>query len=191
MPEVAAFLRLIVLTVTQPAQTAQRIMLRRYDRGTLWMGVILVSVLSTMLVHILSVVSPVALPLGFTPMLYGLVMGCILIVLSMALYLTGTMLGGKSTFPHSFALVIWLEMTALCFRVVQAVVTLISPQVAALLSLAGVVALFWILLNFINVTHQFKSLGRAFATIVIAVFGIGFGFGFFLSIIGLGAQLEI
>jgi len=47
------------------------------------------------------------------------------------------------------------------------------------------------LLNFVNEVHKFNSFGRAFATIVIAIFGIGFGFGLFLSVIGVSAQLEI
>jgi hypothetical protein len=191
MSDLATFLRLIGETVTQPAQMAGRIMARPYDRGTLWMGVTLVSILSALLIQILQVITPFTMPMGFTPLLYGLVMGCILIILTMGLYLTGQMLGGQGTFTHSFALVIWLEATALTFRVVQAVVGFISPGISGLLSFAGLIALLWILLNFVNEVHNFNSFGRAFATIVIAIFGIGFGFGLFLSVIGVSAQLEI
>lgn len=166
-------------------------MARSYDRGTLWMGVTLVSILSVLLIQILQVITPFTMPMGFTPLLYGLVMGCILIILTMGLYLTGQMLGGQGTFTHSFALVIWLEATALTFRVVQAVVGFISPGISGLLSFAGLIALLWILLNFVNEVHKFNSFGRAFATIVIAIFSIGFGFGLFLSVIGVSAQLEI
>ncbi|MDG1866566.1 MAG: YIP1 family protein [Yoonia sp.] len=191
MSDLTTFLRLIGETVTQPAQMAGRIMARPYDRGTLWMGVTLVSILSVLLIQILQVITPFTMPMGFTPLLYGLVMGCILIILTMGLYLTGQMLGGQGTFTHSFALVIWLEVTALTFRVVQAVVGFISPGISGLLSFAGLIALLWIFLNFVNEVHKFNSFGRAFATIVIAIFGIGFGFGLFLSVIGVSAQLEI
>ena len=191
MSDLATFLRLIGETVTQPAQMAGRIVARPYDRGTLWMGVTLVSILSVLLIQILQVITPFTMPMGFTPLLYGPVMGCILIILTMGLYLTGQMLGGQGTFTHSFALVIWLEVTALTFRVIQAVVGFISPGISGLLSFAGLIALLWILLNFVNEVHKFNSFGRAFATIVIAIFGIGFGFGLFLSVIGVSAQLEI
>lgn len=191
MADLATFLRLIGETVIQPSQMAGRIMARPYDRGTLWMGVTLVSILSVMLIQILQVITPFTMPMGFTPLPYGLVMGCILIILTMGLYLTGQMLGGQGTFIHSFALVIWLEATALTFRVVQAVVGFISPGISGLLSFAGLIALLWILLNFVNEVHKFNSFGRAFATIVIAIFGIGFGFGLFLSVIGVSVQLEI
>ena len=191
MSDLTTFLRLIGETVTQPAQMAGRIMARPYDRGTLWMGVTLVSILSVLLIQILQVITPFTMPMGFTPLLYGLVMGCILIILTMGLYLTGQMLGGQGTFTHSFALVIWLEVPALTFRVVQAVVGFISPGISGLLSFAGLIALLWILLNFVNEVHKFNSFSHAFATIVIAIFGIGFGFGLFLSVIGVSAQLEI
>jgi len=191
MTAAADFARLIWFTLVQPAQVAQRVMQRSYDRGTLWMGVVLVCVLSVLLVIVMGAVTDITLPLGLTPLMYGLAMGCILIVLAMAFYLTGQMLGGTSTFPHAFALVIWLEMTSLVVRAVQSVVGLISPNAAGILSLAGIVALSWVMINFINETHGFQSLPRAFATIVIAIVGIGFGFGLFMSVIGLGAQLEI
>ena len=124
-------------------------------------------------------------------MAYGLIMACVLIILTMVLYLTGRMLGGKSTFPHAFAAVIWLEMTALCVRSVQAFVSIVSPSAAGLLSIFGLVALLRVLVIFVNETQRFDSQPRALATIVIAMLGIGFGFGFFLTVIGVSAQLEI
>jgi len=133
----------------------------------------------------------VVLPLGVNPMAYGLIMACVLIILAMALYLTGLMLGGKATFPHAFAAVIWLEMTALCVRSVQAVVSIVSPSAAGLLSIVGLVALLRVLVTFVNETQRFESQSRALATIVIAIVGISFGFGFFLTVIGVSAQLEI
>ncbi len=184
---VGAFASLIGRTLIDPASVAQIIMQRRYDRGTLWMGVLLVSILSAMLLMTIGLVVPVILPLGFTPTLYGIVMGGVLIVLSMSLYLTGQMLGGKSTFPHAFALIIWLEMTALCLRTVQALTSIISPSITALLSIVSAMLLLRVLVVFVNETHGFKSLPRAAATIFIAIFGIAFGFGFFMAIIGISA----
>jgi hypothetical protein len=191
MSAVRDFFGLIWLTLIDPAQMAQRIMLRSYDRGTLWMGVALVSILSIVLVLLVGLISPVVLPMGVSPMVYGLIMASVLIVLTMALYLTGLMLGGTSTFPHAFAAVIWLEMTAICIRSVQAVVSVVSPSAAGFLSIISLAALFRVLVTFVDETQQFKSLPRAFATIVIAILGISFGFGFFLAVIGVSAQLEI
>lgn len=190
MDSLRNFFELIWLTLFQPVAMARVVMTRSYDRGTLWMGVTLVSILSVLLVVAVDLVSPVELPMGFTPPLYGLVMACVLIVLSMAVYLTGQMLGGKSTFPHMFALVIWLEMTAICVRTVQAVVGFISPSAASLVSVAGGVCLFIALLTFVNESHRFDSLPRAFATIVISVFGMAFGASFFLAVIGVSTQME-
>ncbi|MFT5866340.1 MAG: hypothetical protein ACI82I_002085 [Gammaproteobacteria bacterium] len=192
MTDARDFFALIWLTLVNPELMARRIMQQTYGRNTLWMGVGLVSILSVVLVLLVGIVtSPVPLPLGLSPMMYGLTMACVLIILTMALYLTGHMLGGKATFPHAFAAVIWLEMTALCVRSAQAFVSIVSPSVAGLLSIVGLVALLRVLVTFVNETQRFDSQPRALATIVIAILGIGFGFGFFLTVIGVSAQLEI
>lgn len=183
------FLQAIWATLVDPAQMAREIMQRRYTRGTLWMGLVLVSILSIILVRVLYFISPVAMPLGFTPNLYGLVIACVLVILTFGVYLTGQMLGGTGTFPHSFAAVIWLEAVALVLRAVQALVYLFSPVLSSYVSILGMVALVWILVNFVNEVHQFKSLGRAALTLVMAVVGIGFGFGLFMSLIGVSAGM--
>lgn len=181
MSDARDFFALIWLTLVNPELMARRIMQQTYERSTLWMGVGLVSILSVLLVLLVGLLSsPVLLSLGASPMGYGLIMACVLIILTMALYLTGLMLGGKSTFPHAFAAVIWLEMTALCVRSLQAFV-----------SIVGLAALLRVLVTFVNETQRFDSQPRALATIVIAMLGIGFGFAFFLTVIGVSAQLEI
>ena len=124
MTVVLQFLSAIWATIIDPSQMAQRIMARRYTRGTLWMGLALVSILSVLLLKMLYFIAPVAMPLGFTPNLYGLVMACVLVILTFGLYLTGQTLGGKATFPHSFAIIIWLEAVALVIRTAQALVYL-------------------------------------------------------------------
>jgi hypothetical protein len=191
MDALRPFFGLIWLTLVNPAMMARKIMLRNYDRGTLWMGLALVDVLSVVLVLLLGLLVPVNLPLGFSPMLYGLIMTCILVVSTMALYLMGLLLGGASTFPHTFAAVIWLEMTAICVRTVQAIVSFISPSAAGLISTMGLVALLWVLVNFVNETQRFNSLPRALATIVFAFLGAAVGLAFYLALIGASAQLEI
>lgn len=186
---VTSFWAAILVTLKDPALMAQRIMQRRYTRGTLWMGLALVSILSVILVQLLYFITPIAMPLGFTPNLYGLVMACVLVILTFGIYLTGQVLGGKATFPHCFATVIWLEAVALVLRVVQALVYLFSPVLSSYISIIGLVALVWIMVNFVNEVHRFNSLPRALATIVMAVVGIGFGFGLFMTLIGFSAGM--
>ncbi|WP_458790381.1 YIP1 family protein [Yoonia sp. MH D7] len=186
---VTSFWAAILVTLKDPALMAQRIMQRRYTRGTLWMGLALVSILSVILVQLLYFITPIAMPLGFTPNIYGLVMACVLVILTFGIYLTGQVLGGKATFPHCFATVIWLEAVALVLRVVQALVYLFSPVLSSYISIIGLVALVWIMVNFVNEVHQFNSLPRALATIVMAVVGIGFGFGLFMTLIGFSAGM--
>ena len=182
---ITSFVTYIWGTLVNPAAMAQLIMQRSYDRGTLWMGVILVSILSVILVLVAGMGSPIVLPMGFTPMLYGWVMGCVLIVLTMAIYLTGQVLGGTSTFPHAFAMVIWLEMTALCLRALQVILSVLSPNIAVIVSLLGMMALLRVFVHFVNEIHQFNSLPRAVGTIVLAVVGVAFGMAIFLTLIGI------
>ncbi len=186
-----SFLAAIWDTLKDPALMAQRIMQRRYTRGTLWMGLALVSILSVILLQLLFYIAPIAMPLGFTPNLYGMVMACVLVILTFGIYLTGQVLGGKATFPHCFAMVIWLEAVALILRIVQALVYLFSPVLSSYVSIVGLVALVWVMVNFVNEVHQFKSLPRALATIVLAVVGIGFGFGLFMTLIGISAGMGL
>ena len=66
MSDVRDFFALIWLTLINPELMARRIMLRSYDRGTLWMGVALVSILSVLLVLLAGFVSPVVCRWGST-----------------------------------------------------------------------------------------------------------------------------
>tara|TARA_R110002072_G_scaffold8346_3_gene43072 strand:+ start:225 stop:803 length:579 start_codon:yes stop_codon:yes gene_type:complete len=188
---ISSFLAAIWTTIIDPAKVARQIMARRYTRGTLWTGLALVSIVSVILLRLLYFVAPVAMPMGFTPNLYGLVMASVLVILTFALYLTGQVFGGKATFPHSFAIIIWLEAVALVIRAVQAIVYLISPVMSSYVSIFGIVALLWILLNFVKQVHRFEGFGRAVLTIVVAIGGIGFGFGFFMTLIGISAGVGL
>ena len=185
------FFALIWLTLLHPAVMASRIMKFSYDRRTLCMGVGLVSIMSVILVLVVGLTSPIVLPLGFSPIVYGLIMAFVLIMLALALHKTGLIFGGLATLSQTFAAVIWLEMTAFCVRSVQTIVSMISPNLADILSTVGLIALLRVLVSFVNEIHQFESFPRATTTIVIAILGIGIGFAFLLTMFGVTAQLEI
>ncbi len=161
------------------------------DRATLWQVMLLVTVLSVLLTT-LTLGPALVMPLGtdgivVSPMGYGVILGAGLVMLVFALHFTGTALGGQGTFAEALAVVAWLEVLSLVFRVAQVLIGLISLPVAGLLSIAATVFLLWCLVRFTQVLHRFDGVGKAVLTLFVALLGISLGVTLILTLIGVGS----
>ena len=166
--------RLLLDTVRSPAEVARIILRLGLERDALWMALGLVTVISVLVAAVLGLMLPVpedaardTIPL--TPFLYAVILGGALIVMVFALHFTGLMLGGEGQFEDTLALVVWLQVVLIALQVVQSVSFVVLPALAALITVGSVALAIWVLVNFINEAQRFGSLGRAFATTLVAL----------------------
>jgi hypothetical protein len=179
------------LTVRAPALAAQRLLSLGLPRPVLFELLILVTAVSVLIVGL----SPAPMILAdassgeagrlvvLPPLVYAVLLCASLLMMSAGLKVAGTALGGRGGFDASLTLVIWVEVVATMFRVVQMGLMLLVPPLAGLVSVIGLVVLIWTLLHFIKVLHGFPGLGRALGTLLIAVAGISFGIAVILMAI--------
>lgn len=187
----AGLLRMLVLTLRDPARAAGQLISLNLSRVALWQALALVTILSV----IVTALTPEAAmqtvtavdhePVVVTPLAYAAIMGSLLVILVFALYYTGLSLGGTGTFPATLVLVVWLEVLATAVRAVLSLALIVSPVIAGLLSLGGLAVLLRTLISFIDVLHGFQSLGKALMTLVLAVVGAFFGLAVILTIISI------
>lgn len=184
--------RLLALTLRSPAAAAEILVGLNLSRAVLWQAMALVTIVSVLIVAISPGPMPEAgavagpEPVLLTPFAYAAILGASLVMLVFALHYTGQAIGGTGGFGATLTLVVWLEVLATAIRVVQAVVLLVVPPLAGVVSLVGLAVLFWTLVNFVNVLHGFQSLGRALLALLLAVVGISLGLALILSLIGAG-----
>jgi hypothetical protein len=185
-------MRLLALTVRDPAEAARMLLSLHLSRGVLWQALALVTIVSVLVVAL----SPGPMPdaataegtdaLFLSPFAYATILGASLVILVFALHFTGAALGGTGSFAGTLTLVTWLEVLATAVRVVQVVTLLVAPVAAGIVSIAGLVLLFWTLVNFIRVLHGFDTLGRAILTLLLAIAGMSVGLMLILGLIGVG-----
>ncbi|EAR51650.1 hypothetical protein OG2516_03660 [Oceanicola granulosus HTCC2516] len=180
-------LRLLWATIERPAEVARMILAQRLSRQTLWLALVLVTVLSVLLVGLLNLVAPPpedAVMLAVTPFAYAFILGGSLVIAVFALHFTGRMLGGSGELPDTLALLVWLQTLLLALQLVQLVLILVSPLLGGIAALLSIAAALWVLLHFINEAQSFGSLGRAALTLVVSLLGMGVGLSVLLGLIG-------
>jgi len=191
-----ALWQLILRTITDPKGAAEVVLGMALSRPILWQGLILICALSAVLMGVLGAEN-LAVPWGnvnliLTPIGYAFVLGAGLVMMVFALHYTGRSLEGQGRFADSLAAIVWIEVVALCFRVLQVLVAaLLGGTVATFFSLGGVMILLWALVDFIDQVHHFNSLPRAAGTLVLAVLGITLGMSLIIAFIGVGTGLSL
>ena len=186
-------LPLLWRTVKDPSGAAQEILSWQLSRAILWQVLVLVCALSALTIGMFGG-DALALPMGenvlrLSPIGYAFVLGAGLVMMVFAIHYTGASLGGRGNFADALAAVVWIECVALCFRVLQVPLQLINGDLLAIVSIAGVIVLIWAFINFIDQVHEFHSLGKSVATLVLAVVGIILGTSIIIALIGVGTGL--
>ena len=194
MPEdIQNLFRLIGQSFTDPVAAANQVYGTRYDRGTLWSALVLVTVVSVLMIAISNALMGVPAELEsavvqISPFTFALILGSSLVVLVFALYFVGQMLGGNGHFPESLLCVIWLQVLSMALQIVQIFAMILLPPLVGIVSLVGLGMILYALVNFINVLHGFDSLLKAFGTFALSLIGIAFGLSMILAIVGVSAQ---
>lgn len=178
---------LAVLTVTDPAAAGRVLLAVRPDSGTLWTALFLVAVLNAILFALSNMIVPMPedVPvLISSPMIYlGIVLAG-LVATVYALLWTGRGLGGRGELASILVLVVWLQALRVGVQAVALVLLLISPALSAILVFAAGLAGVWILLNFINVAHEFGSLGRSAGVLIAALLAMVLALSMVLALVG-------
>lgn len=191
-PAARQFWILVMATVTDPSAAARELLALNLSNRDLRLALLLAAVASVLSLAVLELVVPMdpALAEGagiqVTPFAMVVILLSTMLISAFALHWTGTFLGGVGRFEDSLASVIWLQFCLVVLQLGQAVLSVASPALGALVAMASLVLLIWAMTHFITIVHHFGVLRRGFATVILAFVGAGVGLALILSVIGVG-----
>lgn len=185
---------LAVETVKAPRPTFARLLSLDIPSQALWQALLLVLVVSVLLAEATNLLLAAALgpaeePLMLAgPLIFGAIQLAVLVASVFLIYHVGRLMGGDGSFAGGILAVTWLQFLMVCLQVVQSVLILVLPGLAALVVIAGLVLFLWLLTNFVAELHGFASLGRVFGMIFFVLIGIGLVLSLLLTLSGVTVQ---
>ncbi|WP_293450760.1 hypothetical protein [Planktotalea sp.] len=182
-----AFLNLAVRTVTEPRSVAAELLAMRLDRTMLMMALGLAVVLNTIVYQLSLLAAPPTsnLPILFTSaLIFALFIGLGLVLSIVSVTYAGRFLGGKATLEGIMTLIAWLQFLRFGLQLVTFVLMPIIPGLVGLLALCATLYGMWLLLQFIDVAHEFYNLFTSFGALVLAGLGIMLGLALAISLLG-------
>ena len=181
------FLTLAMRTVQQPREAAAELLQLNISRSVLWSALALAVVLNTLAYQLSLYTSPqqVELPLIFSsPFIFAVLIGAGLVLSIYSITFAGRFIGGKAILDQVMVLLIWLQFLRFSVQIVAFLLTAFVPGLAGLLVLFATLYGMWILLQFIDVVHEFNSLASSFGALLLSGLGIMLGLAVLLSLLG-------
>ncbi len=183
---------LMILTVRQPAQAARIIVAQKLDQNTGWMVLGLAVLLNTLAYFLSITLFPVPEGIGgeilTSPFAMAFLLGVTILIFVIAFFWVGKSIGGQGRFEDVLLMMGWLQYLRLAVQLIALVLMLVAPGVAQMFVMAAGLYGVWVVINFINVVHQFDSLGRSVTLVVLSMLALVAGMSFFLSLIGVTAM---
>jgi len=178
-------------SIMEPSDTARKVIGMGLSTRTLWMALALVAVINVILLALLQLLSPASpafeeSPFMLTPFSYAAIIGVFLVLFVFGTHYVGQFFGGVGTMAATLAIVVWFQSVSLTLEAVQLVLVLISPALGSLFGLLSLGVLIWVFVNFVNVLHDYDSLGKAIMTIILSLLITALGAGILLAMLGIG-----
>lgn len=183
-----AFVTLAMRTLTDTRAVAQELLDMRISRPVLWLALALAVVLNALIYQVSLVLSPPAGPLPMlfaSPLIFAMLIGGGLVLSIFATTYAGRALGGKATLEGIMTLLVWLQFLRFAVQIVSFVLMPIMPGLVAVLVLSASLYGIWLLLQFVDVAHEFNSLFVAFGALMLSGLAIMIGLAIILSMLGI------
>ena len=183
----AALGQLAVDTIRTPREVARRLIDLQLPRDALWTALALVVVLNAALYSLSNMMAPppddLAVPI-VAPVPFALFLAAGLVGTIYALWYVGRTLGGEGSLGDVMVLLVWLQALRLVVQAALLVLVPLSPVLSSLVVLAAAVIGFWILLNFIDVAHGYRSLLKSLGALALSVLAMALGLTFLVTLFG-------
>lgn len=177
---------LAVETVRNPAAAATQLMGMNIPREAVWTTLFLVAVANAALMVLTNFLFPAPSPLPQifqAPIVYMIVVSCLLIVSIYTLLFIGRSVGGRANIGDIMILIVWLHVLRVLVQAFTLALMFVMPFLAIIVMLAASVAGIYIMANFINQAHGFNSLPRSVGVLVVSGIATLLGLAVVVSLI--------
>lgn len=131
----------------------------------------------------------VLLPMGDRPILATLIQFAFLLGLSAMIFIVGKVFKGQGRFVDALIAMSWLQFVLIGFQVAQLLTGLFSPVISAVIFLAGMVAMFYMLVQFIMEVHGFTKVMPVIAGLFAAFFAGAILLSITMSLMGITPEV--
>ncbi|ABD55273.1 YIP1 family protein [Jannaschia sp. CCS1] len=179
--------KLAVDTIRDPRGSAAEVLRLAPPRPALWLAFALMITLSLMMGEVVSMIAapPETGPLtGQSALVLGLIQAAFLFLTVFAITHIGRAFDGQGHFDGALALITWLQFVFLLIQLLQLVLLLIAPPLAALLTVLAIGLFLWVLVNFIAELHEFQSVSMVFVMTLVSFVSIIFLISLVLTVLG-------
>ena len=176
-------------TVVDPRAGFRRMRTLNLSRDELWVALGAVTLLGVLMAELMlrMLIGGELQPMftfGTQPLVTALIQLGVLAVLVLAVHWGGRMLGGKGTMSDAILAVVWLQFIMALLQAAQLIAVVILPPIAGLLGIAGLGLFFWLLTGFVAELHGFRSRGKVFLGVLLALIAVAVALVFILTLIG-------
>ena len=178
---------MVVLSVTDPAEAARRLMALELSREALWTALALAAVLNTLLFTLSEVLNPSPQPAAGmmdSPVMFFLIVAGGLVGTIYSIFWVGGMMGGKGSLQDVMTLMVWMQFLRVLVQGAAIFLMMVIPILSALLVFAATVIGIYIFLHFVDQAHRFQSLGKAAVALIGSVLALALALAILLSLVG-------
>ena len=171
--DLPGILNAITRSLTDPADAARDVLKTQWDRGTLWTGFVLVSVLNALFQGVLQMLVPGTeeqFMVPPPPLVFAVLMTGFLVLNTYLTFAVGRAWGGQGSFDDTLTLMVWFQIVSLALTAVQFVLMLVTPLLGVLFALLTLGLMVRCMILFVDVLHGFDHMGKAFGTAAAAFF---------------------
>ena len=178
---------MILMSVTNPAELARRLIAMQLSREVLWTGLALAVVANTLLFSLSGMLMPGPaglMPMFGSPFTYLVMVTGGLILTVAAIYWAGRMLGGTGRFDDVLVTVLWMQFLRILVQVATLLLSLTIPLLAMLLVLVATMLGLYITLHFIDQAHRLNSLAKAGGTLILSILMMAVAMSVLIALFG-------
>ena len=182
MTLVERMMALARLSLENPRQGARALLAEDVPMPARTGGLLLVAVVSALLASIQGgaqseALDPVSAFLLSGPIRAAAIQWLFLALTVVLINSVGRAFGGTGSFSDALLVVVWLQFMMLALQLVQLVAFMLSPSLAGIIGLIGLVMFFWLMSSFIAELHGFSSRGLVFVGIIAVTIATGLVIG--------------
>ena len=184
------WMRAVWESLADPSRMAMKVKATRMESGQLWSALFLIAILNVLFLAAMQYISPLPEEFSENMLVLSPFSMTVLMMLSFSLlvysvFYVGRAMGGAGDLHQTLTVLVWFHAVNLTLEAMQIVLSLVSPFLSALSSLVIFAGLIWCILNFIDVLHEFGSLLRSLATLIIALVAMALVAVTFMAMFGL------
>jgi len=176
-------LQATIRTLKDPRDGARMVLSLDLTRRQRWEALLLTVVLSAFLAKLSVEISGsdgsnVGL-FAVSPFMLAVVQLVLMLFAVFTVDLVGRRMGGTGDFDGAITIVVWLQFIMICLQLAQILLLLVSPLLAFLLGIVGLILFFWMFTQFIMELHGFSSA----ISVLMAVFLSMVAFAVLMSVL--------